>query len=169
MHRRTSILGRLWAAALAALLVVGLMSAPAGAATPDTLISGTVRTSASSSPVGGAVVQAYTAANVTTPVQTTTTAGDGSYQFIGLAPGDYKIRFTGDSGLYQDQWYYFAETAGSASALTLGDGDQLSFIDAYLTDATTSVAGTVRTSDSSNPIQGVMVDMFTTGDLVHPV
>ena len=167
-HRLSPAFFRLFATAVAALLALGLMTAPTASAADPASISGTVRAAVDNSPLAGATVKAYLTPNVTTPAATATTAGDGTYTFTGLGAGTYKIQFTANNASYQTQWYWFAQTATDAQPLTLASGDSTPFIDGYLADATTSLSGTVSDSNSA-PIQGVTVGMYSTGDTAHPI
>ena len=168
MNRSIQMFRRVTIALVVALVAFGLF-APTASAANTAVIAGTVRAQQTGDPLPGATVSVYLTPNVTTPVATTTTAIDGSYQVATLAAGTYKVRFSADATTFVQSWYWFAETAADATAISMAEGDQVNWVDGYLSDATTSVAGTVYEPDGTTAVQGVIVDLFSTGDLVHPV
>ena len=168
MTRSIQMFRRVTLPLVVALVAFGLF-APTASAANTAVIAGTVRAQQTGDPLPGATVSVYLTPNVTTPVATTTTAIDGSYQVATLAAGTYKVRFSADATTFVQSWYWFAETAADATAISMAEGDQVNWVDGYLSDATTSVAGTVHEPDGATAVQGVIVDLFSTGDLVHPV
>ena len=148
MNRSIQIFRRIITPLVVALVAFGLF-APAASAANTAVIAGTVRAAETGDPLPGATVSVYLTPNVTTPVATTTSAVDGSYQVGSLAAGTYKIRFSADATTFVQSWYWFADTAADATAVSFAEGDQVNWVDGYLTDATTSVAGTVYDSDGA--------------------
>ena len=168
MNRSIRIFRRIVTPLVVALVAFGLFAPTANAAN-TAVIAGTVRAQQTGDPLAGATVSVYLTPNVTTPVATAITGIDGSYQVGTLAAGTYKVRFSADATTFVQSWYWFAETAADATAISMAEGDQVNWVDGYLSDATTSVAGTVYDTDGTTGVQGVIVDLFSTGDLVHPV
>ena len=159
---------RLWRtvpAVLAAFALVLLGVAAPASAVEDTSVAGTVYgppEDGSYVPLAGATVTVHPAGSEGTVAATATTSAGGTYLVEGLAPGDYKVRFAGDASLHQPQWYG-GSSFDSAYVVTIAPGTHLTFIDAYLLDATTSIAGTVRGPDSAG-LPGVTVEAFDTDD-----
>ena len=148
MNRSIQIFRRITIPLVVALVAFGLF-APTASAANTAVIAGTVRAQQTGDPLPGATVSVYLTPNVTTPVATATTAIDGSYQVGTLAAGTYKVRFSADATTFVQSWYWFAETAADATAISMAEGDQVNWVDGYLNDATTSVAGTVYETDST--------------------
>ena len=149
MNRSIQIFRRISIPLVVALVAFGLF-APTASAANTAVIAGTVRAQQTGDPLPGATVSVYLTPNVTTPVATATTAIDGSYQVGTLAAGTYKVRFSADATTFVQSWYWFADTAADATAISMADGDQVNWVDGYLSDATTSVAGT-RVRDTTPP------------------
>ncbi|MCW2749812.1 MAG: hypothetical protein JWR83_922 [Aeromicrobium sp.] len=79
-------------------------------------------------------------------VQSTDTASTGAYEFTGLAPGAYKLRFTGSaygddtSADFIGQWFKNKSTFASATVVTVKDLAATSSISVTLTDQLTALA-----------------------------
>ena len=110
------------------------------------------------------------AATAGPPTSTTTTGGNGSYQFAGLAAGSYKVQFVppADSD-YGTVWYGGSSTAADSSELEVTAGSHLTWVDAYLSDTSTSLAGTVNHGAPDNPVNGATVSVYSPGNTVTPV
>ncbi len=130
---------------------------------PDatTSISGTVRDNDNIVPIQGVTVSVYAVGDLVHPVYSTPTRLDGTYEFTGVTPGDYKILYSGDPELFVDQWYGYTADPSLAYVATVTPGSHLSGIDGYLLDATTSLAGTLRRSDNIAPLAGATVKLYT--------
>jgi Carboxypeptidase regulatory-like domain len=97
------------------------------------------------------------------------TAGNGSYAIGGLAPGRYKVEFTGcggdfiffgETGLnYASQWYKDKTTARSATIVTVRPGKTTGGIDGALARGG-SVSGQVVYRPNHRPISFVCVYAF---------
>jgi len=66
-----------------------------------------------------------------------TVASDGSYKIIGLPAGSYKVSFSDVSGGLTQQWYKNASSFDTATAVTVGAGQDLAGINASLVKAAT--------------------------------
>ena len=64
--------------------------------------------------------------------QAVSTAPDGSYKITGLAPGAYKLQFSGRNTGALDQWYKNAASFQTATAVTVAVGQDLTGINATL-------------------------------------
>jgi protocatechuate 3,4-dioxygenase beta subunit len=122
-----------------------LVTVTAGQVTPDisaTLrddggISGTVTAAAGNAPLPGACVRAVPVgarAAGRDPSLTASATGTGDYQLTGLAPGQYKVRFSSGCGStgYVTQWWMHASSAATATIITVHDGAVTAGINAAL-------------------------------------
>ncbi len=97
-------------------------------------ISGKV-TAPGASPSGIFVNATSTASHVQGGQSTVTS--DGSYKIIGLPAGSYKVSFSDVSGGLTQQWYKNASSFDTATAVTVGAGQDLAGINASLVKAAT--------------------------------
>ncbi|GAA2986420.1 hypothetical protein JOD63_002278 [Microbacterium terrae] len=81
------------------------------------------------------------------PAAWTLTDPDGNYTAGGLAPGDYKVEFSGDSAR---EWWNNAPRFSAADVITLALGEAREGVDAELAEAGT-ISGTV-TTDAGAPV-----------------
>jgi hypothetical protein len=97
-------------------------------------ITGTVTSSASSGPVAGICVGAFTGASATEPAAVAITAADGSYQIGYLAPASYLVKFSSGCPAtgYDTQWYNDANSAATATPVTVSPGLAHSGVDARM-------------------------------------
>ena len=135
-------------------------------------ISGMV-TDTTSAPLEGVDVEVFTTGANPDNVGYGTTTADGSYTVGGLPTGDYDVCFIGSSATggssttgYTDQCYDdvswdggYSDLGGTAVVVTAGS--TRSGIDANLT-AGGAISGMV-TDTTSAPLEGVDVEVFTTG------
>ena len=124
-----------------------------------TSLSGTVY-DGGNTPIQGVTVGMYSTGDTTHPVYTTPTAVDGTYSFTGIAPGTYLLRFTGDSDLFADDWYYNSPNPAGAFSITVNPGDHDTGYDQNLSDVTASLSGAVYASDDVTPISGATVELY---------
>jgi uncharacterized surface anchored protein len=161
-----------WLAAVSAMIVVGALAVPTAAnAAADTSVSGTIRYANDSQPIVNATVDFFDAAgDGLTPVVSVTADAAGAYQADGLEPGSYRVRASADPALYMPVWYTGYESFDAATTITLEDGSHPTGVDIYLTDATTSIEGTIRYANDAQPIAGATVEFFdVSGDGTTPV
>ncbi len=161
-----------WLAAVSAMIVVGALAVPTAAnAAADTSVSGTIRYANDSQPIANATVDFFDAAgDGLTPVVSVTADAAGAYQADGLEPGSYRVRASADPALYMPVWYTGYESFDAATTITLEDGSHPTGVDIYLTDATTSIEGTIRYANDAQPIAGATVEFFdVSGDGTTPV
>ncbi|WP_190243168.1 carboxypeptidase regulatory-like domain-containing protein [Arthrobacter globiformis] len=71
---------------------------------------------------------------------TVSLGADGSYKFVGLPAGSYKIQFDASDSGALDRWYGGALTSAEATAITLADGQASTNADATLIKAA-SISG----------------------------
>lgn len=97
-------------------------------------IAGTVTSSVSSGPVAGICVAAFTGASVTEPAAVAISAADGSYQIGYLAPGSYLVKFSSGcpATSYVTQWYNDANSAATATPVTVSPGVAHGGVDASM-------------------------------------
>lgn len=81
------------------------------------------------------------------PAAWTLTDPDGNYTAGGLAPGDYKVEFSGDGA---PEWWNNAPRFSAADVITLALGEAREGVDAELAEAGT-ISGTV-TTDAGTPV-----------------
>ncbi|PJJ65646.1 carboxypeptidase regulatory-like domain-containing protein [Compostimonas suwonensis] len=75
---------------------------------------------------------------------------DGDYSITGVAPGDYRVTFSGTPGGLMGQYYDGVYDQGSATLVTVaGNGQTVTGIDAIL-DPGSSVSGTVTRNDGGS-------------------
>jgi Carboxypeptidase regulatory-like domain len=97
--------------------------------------------------VGGVTVDLFTASNTATPLASTATKAQGHYTFVGLAPGAYKVEFTGAG--FAQVWYPSSTTPDGANVINLASGQALTAINVQLGGLPGSVSGTVTGSSPS--------------------
>jgi 5-hydroxyisourate hydrolase-like protein (transthyretin family) len=110
-------------------------------------LAGTVRLLTSGTPVSGVAVNVFTAADTTTPVDTTATDSKGAYSVGNLAAGDYKVSFRG-AGFVQ-LWYPGGATDADATTVTLKEGQTQTGLDVRLGGVPASISGTIVGDDVS--------------------
>ena len=87
------------------------------------------------------------------------TDGSGRYHIAPVVPGTYTLQFSDGSRTYQSEYWDDAGDLGSATPITIGDGD-VRVLDAVLAaTAPGSVAGTVTGGDGG-AATGVRVDLY---------
>jgi molybdopterin-binding protein len=137
------------------------------------VVTGTV-TDTSSNPLQGVYVEIFTTGANPGVVAAASTASDGTYTVAGLAAGTYNVCFEGNYATggssttgYVEQcyrgvtWDGYSSGPIGATGVTVTAGAIASNIDASLSSGGV-VTGTV-TDTSSNPLQGVYVEIITTG------
>lgn len=118
-------------------------------------IAGTI-TGPGAAPVEDAFVRVLSG---TEQVSSTSTAADGTYQVDSVPPGSYTVAIE-KQGLITE-WYDNQPTQATAAAVSVGDGQAVTGIDAQLALAG-SISGTV-TGVGGVPLAGVYVGVSTIG------
>lgn len=118
-------------------------------------IAGLVSDQATGNPVAGAVVTAYREGPGAQP-SAVPTDGNGLYLISGLQPGNYLVRAVAQG--YLAEWYQEAASVREASLVTVAAGDTSSGIDFTLSGGG-SIAGTVRSQRTGQPIAGARVEV----------
>ncbi|HUA03960.1 MAG TPA: carboxypeptidase regulatory-like domain-containing protein [Solirubrobacteraceae bacterium] len=127
-----------------------------GALDAPAQIQGTVTDSVTGGAVSGATVSA------TGPDGTVsaTTASDGTYSLTGLYPGSYTVSFTPPTGAnYLSQYYNAAATSSGATPVSVGDGADVTGIDALLQSGG-QISGTVTSQATGAAVSGLWVYVF---------
>src|SRR5207253_6396951 len=93
-------------------------------------------------------------------VNSTQTDADGHYSLVGLPAGSYKVQFTGCGSNVLGEWWDNKPDFGSATAITLTEGQDKSGTDAALAPGA-SISGTV-TDDGTTPqgLGGICVTAY---------
>ncbi|HET9061264.1 MAG TPA: carboxypeptidase-like regulatory domain-containing protein [Acidimicrobiales bacterium] len=91
--------------------------------------------------LGGVTAYIYSAADTTNALASTATQSNGTYAFTGLAPGAYKLQFTGAG--FADQWYPDATGPDSATPVNLVSAQDLSGVNVQLGGLPATISGTV--------------------------
>jgi hypothetical protein len=127
-------------------------------------VSGTV-TDPLGNPVPGICVDAYPQGS-TSPVTSTTTGSDGTYELAHLAPKAYNLYFDTScdfSNLFVSQWGDGSATQAGATVVTVTSGGSLTGENATLVPLTTGgISGTV-TSTSNVGVGNVCAEVFAAG------
>jgi 5-hydroxyisourate hydrolase-like protein (transthyretin family) len=119
-------------------------------------IQGTVTDSVTGSPVSGATVST-TGPNGTIHA---TTGSDGTYTLTGLYPGSYTVEFRPPSGAnYLSQYYNGAMSSSSATAVGVGDGADVTGINASLRTGG-QISGEVTSQATGVAVSGLWVYVF---------
>ncbi len=105
-------------------------------------VAGTVTlVSAPGTGVGGVTVDLFISSNTSSPLASTATKANGSYAFLGLAPGSYKLEFTGAG--FAQVWYPDSTSAEGAGAIELVASQAKTGTDVRLGGLPASVSGGV--------------------------
>lgn len=156
--RRIATFGRLGAATAVALALAALWLAPTASAAEPGQISGKVTLAAGGADVLGAEVCAESESEIEPAFECDLTAADGSYEIVGLPPGDYVVVFeAGDSGQYLvRQFWNGVGNYGEATSVTVGSGLTTPGINAAMALGG-AIAGTVVDAVSGLPVGNVEV------------
>lgn len=97
-----------------------------------------------------------------------TTDGNGEYIFAGLQAGSYNIGFGVNyffpgSSIYQPEFYDDASTLAAATAIPVGEGEEITGIDAQLANLG-SISGRV-TDEAGNPLSFIHVLVYAASDV----
>ncbi|WP_240752653.1 carboxypeptidase-like regulatory domain-containing protein [Microbacterium hydrothermale] len=103
------------------------------------------------------------------PVASATVSPNGGYRIDALAAGTYRARFIASNAPLVEQWWKNRPDFGTATLLTLGDGQSVTGVDAAMTTGA-SITGTV-VLPTGYPLASndVTVSVFTPRDLWTPV
>ncbi|MBE2197125.1 MAG: carboxypeptidase regulatory-like domain-containing protein [Anaerolinea sp.] len=97
------------------------------------------------------------------------TNSQGQYELIGLAAGDYKIRFQKLSSVYVTEWYDNQPNFDSATPVAVSEGGTTANINATL-DVGGEITGQITAADTSLPLEDVRVVVYdSAGDYVDTV
>jgi hypothetical protein len=119
-------------------------------------IKGTVTLLTSGMGVSGVTVEIFNASNTASPLASTATIATGGYQFQGLGPGTYKIRFSGAG--FTQLWYPASLTADNAMPIALTAGQPpLTGIDVRLGGVPASLTGLVVGADPTGAMVALEV------------
>ena len=122
-------------------------------------ISGTVYQADGSTPIGGAFViaQPFSAAwPPFGPSREATTAADGTYTILGLAPGDHRVVAIGDEAGFALEMYPGGIDPQAAGRVTVSSGADTGGIDFTLVPGG-SISGKVYETDGTTPIKGMAI------------
>ncbi len=122
-------------------------------------IKGTVSLLTSGVGVSGVTVEIFSAANSASPLASVATTAAGGYQFQGLGPGTYKLRFSGAG--FTQLWYPTSLTPDNSSPITLNPGQALAGIDVRLGGVPATLTGLVVGTDPTGAT--VALEMLTAG------
>ena len=132
-------------------VVGGLVNPIETQLTPATGISGRVLLAGDSqTPVVGSAVSVYSADGTgNIAIQTVQTDSDGNYNFVGLAPGNYKVYFNNRSAQIPTASFWYgaetnSETFKDASAISATLGSYASGVDPVPSDAWTLFTGNIH-------------------------
>jgi 5-hydroxyisourate hydrolase-like protein (transthyretin family) len=134
----------------------GMVSGINAAMVPAGSISGTVTAPDGTTTLTGIQVQVYRQADGSYAGSDQTDA-NGDYTISGLAAGAHIVEFYGN-GTYVGLWYNNASSREEANAVTLGEGEDRTGIDASLRTSG-SISGTV-TDAGGTPLAGIAVDVM---------
>jgi hypothetical protein len=97
-----------------------------------------------------------------TYVSSDVTVGDGTYEIRGLPAGLYRIEFADNMrGDYTGEWHSNALDAAFAENVALGEGEQVSGLNASLAEVpATGIAGTVTGPDGQTPLTTGQVSAY---------
>ncbi|WP_307072756.1 carboxypeptidase regulatory-like domain-containing protein [Arthrobacter pascens] len=113
-----------------------------------TLVKGATISGKVTAPAGVSLIRSsvyvYNAAEGGNYVQYASLGSDGSYKFIGLPAGNYKLSFSGYNSGAQELWYKTGTSFSTATALTVAAGQDLTGIDVLLVKGAT-ISGKVTT------------------------
>lgn len=113
-------------------------------------ISGMVLQQTTGAPVSGITVDIFESTNVTTPVVSTATNNQGSYQFSGLASGGYLLEFQGAG--FASLWYPQSLTSDAATSVQVKAGQAVTGIDITLGGLPGTISGQVVGADPSGAV-----------------
>ena len=124
-------------------------------------ISGQVTSATEPGGVQGVEVYLYGAGDPDNWIQRAVTSPGGGYQFIRVAPGDYKVCFSPVSGMnYAEEWYDNQPGFDSAGIITVLSGAHEGGKDADL-EPGGSISGQVTSQSMPGGIEGVAVYAYT--------
>lgn len=124
-------------------------------------ISGTV-TIADASPADGVSVSTIDPDGYSVMA---TTDVNGYYVLNSLAPGTYTVEFQPNDGIHHAQWWNGAANELAATTITVGDGGNVTGIDAVLSGGG-SISGTILDSDAQ-PVDGATVSAEAGGSVYY--
>jgi hypothetical protein len=128
-------------------------------------VAGTVRSAATKAPIEGIEVCAAQIGPETPLVECTLTSAGGQYALNRLVSGDYEVEFSTPEGSalnYVRQYYKGKPLPSEAQAVPVAAGSITAGIGAELTEGG-RIAGTVRSSATSAPIEGALACALTSG------
>ncbi|WP_263422334.1 carboxypeptidase regulatory-like domain-containing protein [Arthrobacter sp. StoSoilB5] len=131
-----------------------------------TLIKGATISGKVSAPAGidvsGASVELYKASSENSFVGSAYVNSDGTYKFIGLQAGSYKLKFAGGDTGALDQWHSNAASFSAATAIVITGGQDLTGINATLIKGAT-IGGTI-TAPAGVSLQSTRIYVYKASD-----
>lgn len=132
-------------------------------------ISGTVRGPDGTTPLAGIAVTAFETSKWSV-ANSSTSASNGLYTLGKLLPGTYRVRFADPNGTYVAEMYndvqVFDPQLGGVD-ITVPESGSVSYVDAQLALASSSISGTVTGSAPFNsPLAGIVVETFNVTERV---
>ncbi|BCW49595.1 hypothetical protein StoSoilB13_19370 [Arthrobacter sp. StoSoilB13] len=112
--------------------------------------------------ISGASVELYKSDSENSYVGSAYVNSDGTYKFIGLQAGNYKLKFAGSDTGALDQWHSNAESFATATAVTLTTGQDLTGINATLVKGAT-ISGKI-TAPAGVTLENTSVYVYKTTD-----
>ena len=151
-----------------AIQVAAARDADAGSGADGSTLGGSVVQLTTGRPVNGVTVEIFTSGSLTTPISSTATGADGLFEFGGLDPGAYKLRFRGAG--YAEVWYESALTGEAATEVVIQPGKDLTDLQVRLGGLPATVTGRVVGDDVAGAILSVQVpiDMLAGADGTAP-
>ncbi len=133
-----------------------LLLAPAMASAAVTGISGKVTNVATSAPIEGIDVCAYTASTETLS-GCAFTNGSGEYTISGLSETHYKVEFRSFSGTYATQWYNGKTSFATANEVAVTTNNTTPNINAAMQETTGKISGTVTDAGTHGALNNIEV------------
>ncbi len=126
-----------------------------GAGSGSSVIGGTVKRLTDGAPVRGVTVEVFPAGDLTQPMISTATNGEGSWAVSAMPAGSYKVRFR--SAGYAEVWYPNALTGADAKAVQLDAGQRVTKLQVTLGGLPATISGQVMGADVAGAVLTVQV------------
>lgn len=126
-------------------------------------VDGVVRAEGTDARLGGVTVSLLEEHPSWRVVATTTTAADGSYRFVGVPAGSYRLRFFDGTGTWRRTWWSQRASYRTGDAVVVASGPATTAAQRLAPLATGAVTGRV-TDGSGAALPGIWVLVFSTSD-----
>ena len=113
-------------------------------------VSGLATEAGTNQPVSGVTVDVYQPSNVSAPIVSTATNGQGAYSFTGLAAGSYLLQFQGAG--FASLWYPNSLTSSDATQVSLKSGQVTPNVNVSLGGLPGTITGQVVGGDPTGAI-----------------